>query len=73
MAKLIIHDDRECIAALEAELPDDVSWGAYLVECIRLRKRLEAREVVLAAPGTLTGGAEGSGRGVRLDSERADD
>jgi len=53
MAKITLHDDAETIRELNDELPDGVSWGGYVLECIRLRKRIEGRDLILADPETV--------------------
>jgi len=52
MAKLTIHDDTETVEELRDELPAGVSWAAYLLECVQMRKRVEGRDLVLRQPHT---------------------
>ena len=52
MVKVTIHTDTDTAQQLKDELPDGAPWGEYLLECVRLRKRVESREVYLSPADT---------------------
>lgn len=52
MAKITIHSDTATIDELRDELPDGAEWAEYVLECVRMRKRVESRDLVLTEPDT---------------------